>query len=69
MVVKDQNEKGRAKIKIVAGYVGTVVGLRKLIQANLLDYTPKSIPYGHLNHHGYMEGRDKGAYVANYSGK
>ena len=64
-----KTRKGRAKIKIVAGYVGTVVGLRKLIQANLLDYTLKSIPYGHLNHHEYMEGRDKGEYIAKYSRK
>jgi hypothetical protein len=43
-------------VKVAAGYVGTVTGLRWLINCNMLDSTIKGkIPFRHINRHKYMD--------------
>ena len=43
-------------MKVAAGYVGTVAGLKWLIQYNMLNETIKGrIPFRHINRHGYMK--------------
>lgn len=43
-------------MKVAAGYVGTVTGLRWIIRCNMLDSTIKGrIPFRHINRHGYMK--------------
>jgi hypothetical protein len=42
-------------VKVAAGYVGTIAGLKLLIKLNALELTIKGkIPYRHINRHGYM---------------
>lgn len=42
-------------MKVAAGYVGTIAGLKWLIKWNVLELTVKGkIPFRHINRHGYM---------------